>query len=326
MRELQTPQIVVSVATEVAAEPAEGDRTENNSTREKRQDSGHTNDQERAIGGHRATIRSRPPDQQKTRRFTAQRRYSRHVPAIYETIGQSYASTRRPDPRIAQQILVALGSANTVLNVGAGAGSYEPTDRQVIAIDPSVTMLTQRSATAGAAVCGVAEALPFRDGAFDVAMGTMTLHHWPDLAAGLAEVRRVSSRQVFMLYEPSHAQRMWILQYFPEILELPHEQRAPSVADIGSHLSVQRVEVVQIPSDCTDGFGGAFWSRPEYYLDPAVQAGMSMFALLDPAALQAGTQRLRESLDSGEWDDRYRHLRTQPSGDLGYRLVIAGPD
>ncbi len=244
--------------------------------------------------------------------------------AIYERIGQSYTSTRRPDPRIAAQILASMGTAATVLNVGSGAGSYEPTDRHVIAIDPSFTMLNQRGREAGPAVRGVAEALPFRDAAFDVAMGTLTLHHWPDLAFGLAEVRRVASRQVFMLYEPSFAHALWILDYFPEIRDLPHERHAPSVADVSQHLAVHRVEVVHIPSDCTDGFGGAFWSRPEFYLNPSVQAGMSMFALLDPEFVQFGTQRLRSSLESGDWDHRYGHLRTESSIDLGYRLVIAG--
>jgi SAM-dependent methyltransferase len=231
---------------------------------------------------------------------------------------------RRPDPRIAQQILAALGDARTIVNVGSGAGSYEPADRAVIAIDPSSTMLRQRTPDSGPAVCGVAEALPFRTGAFDAAMGTLTLHHWPDLAAGLSEVRRVSSRQVFMLYEPSYVSNLWVLQYFPEILELPHERRAPSVHDVGRHLSIDRVEVVEIPADCIDGFGGAFWSRPERYLDSSVRAGMSMFALLDPVIVEAGAQRLRASLDSGEWDQRYAHLRLEPSLDIGYRLVIAG--
>jgi SAM-dependent methyltransferase len=242
--------------------------------------------------------------------------------ALYETIGQTYTTTRRPDERIAAQILAALGDAATVLNVGAGAGNYEPTDRAVFALDPSATMLGQRRRGAGAAICGVAEALPFRDDSFDAVMGTFTLHHWPDLAVGLREARRVALRQVFLMYEPSFASRMWILEYFPEILDLPHERRAPSVDTMRAYLNVVDVQIVPVPADCTDGFGGAYWARPEFYLDPTVQAGMSMLAILEPAVRAAGTERLRASITSGEWDARFGHLRSQQSIDLGYRIVV----
>jgi SAM-dependent methyltransferase len=247
------------------------------------------------------------------------------VTALYETIGQSYASTRVPDERIAAQLVAALGIARTVLNVGGGAGNYEPSDRPVVAVDPSVVMLKQRTDSAAVVVQGVAEALPFAGNSFEVAMGTFTLHHWPDLAQGLAEVKRVAARQVFLMYEPSYAHNMWIVKYFPEILDLPHERRAPGVNDISSLLSVTDVQVVPVPSDCTDGFGGAYWARPELYLEPSVQAGMSMLAVLPEHIRAAGTQRLRSALESGEWDAQYGHLRTQDSADLGYRLILAGP-
>jgi SAM-dependent methyltransferase len=249
---------------------------------------------------------------------------TRLVTALYETIGQTYASTRVPDHRIAAQLVAALGTARTVLNVGGGAGNYEPVDRTVVAVDPSVVMLRQRTNTT-TVVQGVAEALPFANNSFEVAMGTFTLHHWPDLAQGLAEVKRVAARQVFLMYEPSFAYNMWILRYFPEILDLPHEQRAPSVNDISALLSVTEVQVVPVPSDCTDGFGGAYWARPEMYLEPSVQAGMSMLAVLPDQIRAAGTQRLRSALESGQWDSQYGHLRTQDSADLGYRLILAGP-
>jgi SAM-dependent methyltransferase len=247
------------------------------------------------------------------------------VTALYEAIGRTYAFTRVPDARVAQQVLAALGTAQMVLNVGAGAGNYEPLDRAVVAVDPSTTMMKQRQGGTGPAVCAVAEALPFRDHAFDVAMGTFTLHHWPDLAHGLREVRRVSVNQVLLMYEPSYAHSMWILQYFPEIIDLPHERRAPSVDDLRKHLNVSEVQVVPVPADCTDGFGGAFWARPELYLEPTVQAGMSMMALLPDDIRANGTRRLANALASGEWDAQFGHMRTQQSTDLGYRLVLAGP-
>jgi SAM-dependent methyltransferase len=254
----------------------------------------------------------------------SRRAYTQPMPALYETIGQTYAVTRQPDPRIAAQIIRALGTANSVLNVGAGAGNYEPTDRDVVALDPSFTMLKQRHESLGPAACGVAERLPFRDNCFDVAMGTLTLHHWPDLAAGLGEVRRVARKQVFLTYEPSFAHRMWIIEYFPEIMDLPHEKRAPSADDLREFLDITDVQVVPVPHDCIDGFGGAYWARPDIYLQPEVQSGMSMLAVLDPSARERGTQRLRESLASGDWDRRYGHLRTEAETDLGYRLVVAG--
>ncbi len=246
------------------------------------------------------------------------------MPALYETIGQTYTSTRQADPRIANQVLRALNSARSVLNVGAGAGNYEPVDVRIVAVDPSVTMLRQRTAGHGPVVLGVASHLPFQDGTFDVAMGTFTLHHWPELGAGLREVRRVSRQQVFLMYEPSFASRMWIVEYFPEIMDLPQERRAPSVDDLGQYLNITDVQVVPVPHDCSDGFGGAYWARPEVYLQPDVQAGMSMLAALDPDIRDVGTARLRASLESGDWDRRYGHLRFQNEADLGYRLVIAG--
>jgi SAM-dependent methyltransferase len=247
----------------------------------------------------------------------------RLMPALYETIGQTYIVTRQPDERIAAQIVAALADAATVLNVGAGAGNYEPTDRDVFALDPSVTMLGQRRSGTGHATCGVAEALPFRDSCFDAVMGTFTLHHWRDLAAGLREVRRVAPLQMFLMYEPAFAKSMWIIEYFHEILDLPHEKRAPSVYTLRAYLNVVDVQIVPVPADCTDGFGGAFWARPEMYLDPTVQAGMSMLAVLEPLVRAAGTERLRTSIGSGDWDARFGQLRTQESVDLGYRLVIS---
>jgi SAM-dependent methyltransferase len=244
--------------------------------------------------------------------------------ARYESIGAGYARTRRADPRIARQVDGALGDARRVLNVGAGAGSYEPVDRSVVALEPSAVMIAQRDPAAAPVVRGVAEHLPFAAGAFDAALGVLTVHHWSDRAAGLAELRRVAPRQVLLVYEPELASQLWMLEFWPEVLDLPTERRAPTVADLREHLEVHTIEVVPVPHDCEDGFGGAFWARPERYLDPEVQAGMSSLAQLAPADRSRGTERLRAALASGEWDARHGALRSQAETDLGYRLLVAG--
>jgi len=243
----------------------------------------------------------------------------------YDTIGRTYTSTRRPDPRIAAQIAAALGDAARVVNVGAGAGSYEPADRAVVAVDPSATMLHQRAAHAAPAVLARAEALPFADRTFDAALACLTIHHWDDPERGLREMTRVAPRQVVFYFEPSWSPSAWIVKdYLPEILELGSERAAPGLERVASILDVRHVETVPVPSDCVDGFTGAYWNRPEAYLDPAVQAGSSSFAQLDPAVLSAGIERLRRDLASGAWDDRHGHLRALDEIDIGYRLLVAG--
>jgi len=250
--------------------------------------------------------------------------YDTTVP-VYDQIGRTYAETRRADPRIAAQILAALGDARSVLNVGAGTGNYEPTDRSVVALEPSMTMIRQRAAGTAPGLQGIGEALPFADDSFDAVMGTLTLHHWHDLAAGLAEVRRVSLRQVFLLFEAEISDAYWLIQdYFPAVAELEYEAAAPRAEDVAQHLDVRREEVVPVPADCTDGFGCAFWNRPEAHLDPTVLAGMSWTSKLGEDRRAAGIEHLRADLESGEWDRRHGHLRELTEMDLGYRLVIAG--
>lgn len=242
----------------------------------------------------------------------------------YDVIGRTYTRTRQADPRIAAQVAAALGDARSVLNVGAGSGNYEP-DVAVVALEPSATMLAQRRVGAAPAVRAVAEAIPFADGAFDAAMGVLTMHHWRDLGVGLAEVRRVSRRQVFLYFDRTVNHRFWLLaDYFPQLMDVATEKRAPLLADIEPHLDVVGVEPVPVPADCTDGFGAAYWRRPEAYLDPDVIAGMSWTAVLPPDQLHAGLAQLAADLASGAWDDRHGHLRGLAELDAGYRLVIAG--
>ena len=242
----------------------------------------------------------------------------------YDDIGRSYAATRREDRRIAAGIRDALGPGRRVLNVGAGTGSYEPPDRDVVAVEPSVTMLAQRDGRPGRAVRGVAEALPFPDATFDVAMAVLTVHHWVNPGLGLAEMRRVAARQVVMFFEPLETHDFWALEYFPEARDVPTERDPPGEAFLRMHLEVHEVRTLLVPHDCTDGFGVAFWRRPEAYLDPDVQAGMSWLALLSEEHRAAGTERLRADLASGAWERRHGHLRGQDAYDGGYRLAVAG--
>jgi SAM-dependent methyltransferase len=240
--------------------------------------------------------------------------------ALYDTIGTGYARTRRPDPRIAAQIHASLGDARTVVNVGAGAGSYEPTDRRVVAVEPSTVMLAQRPPGAAPAVQAVAEALPFADGTFDAATALLTMHHWTDQRRGVAELRRVAARTVMFTFDTDVVP--WVVaDYLPEIVG-QDKFRFPPISEVAGWLDAD-VQVVPVPRDCTDGFTAAYWARPEAYLDPAARNGTSAMRTLDPALVEAGMDRLRADLASGAWDARWGHLRDLPELDLGYRLLVS---
>lgn len=245
------------------------------------------------------------------------------MPAVYDAIGRGYAPRRRSDPRIAARLFQALGDARSVLNVGAGTGSYEPEDRHVVAVDPSVVMLAQRPLGAAPAVRGSAEALPFSPCAFDAVTAVLTLHHWADRMAGLAECARVARRRVVLLTWDPDAGAFWLLQeYLPAFVAADREMFPPMAAyqrAFGRGALVAAASV-PVPHDCVDGFLGAYWARPEAYLDPVVRAGISSFAR--PGA-EAGLERLRADLTSGAWHARHRHLLATDAMDLGYRLVTA---
>ena len=242
---------------------------------------------------------------------------------LYDTIGRTYASTRCADPRVAAAIHAALGDARAVLNVGAGAGSYEP-DTTVLAVEPSPVMIAQRPASSAPVVRAVAEHLPLPDASVDASMGVLTVHHWTDLAAGLAELRRVTRERIVLLsWRPETIETFWLMtDYLPETARTD-SSLAVSVERLVGLLPGAEVIPVPVPRDCTDGFGAAYWGRPEAYLDPAVQAGISMFARSEPTALARGLGRLAEDLASGEWDRRYGELRTRDELDIGYVLIVA---
>jgi SAM-dependent methyltransferase len=241
--------------------------------------------------------------------------------ALYDRIGVGYSAWRRPDPRIAARITDALGPARTIVNVGAGAGSYEPADRAVVAVEPSAEMVRQRPPSAGPAVRASAERLPFRDRAFDAAMAVLTIHHWPDWRAGLAEMRRVAREPVAILtWDPDHP-GFWLVQdYFPEILEIDRVI-LPRLEEIERVLGPCEVRPVPVPADCSDGFLGAYWQRPEMYLHPGARGAISSFAKIQ--TLESGLDRLRAELGDGTWERRYGSLRALPELDIGYRLVVA---
>lgn len=238
----------------------------------------------------------------------------------YDRIGVNYSDFRKPDPRIEQMIWRTLGSARTVLNVGAGAGSYEPGDRRVTAVEPSIEMIRQRGASAASVVQGRAEVLPFDDDSYDASIAILTVHHWSDKARGLKEMRRVTRGPIVILtYDPSF-RGFWLADYLPELVELD-EAQLPRMTDFEEWLGPVHVSPVPIPHDCTDGFLSAYWRRPEAYLDPRVRAAMSAFWALGDVSAALG--RLEEDLKSGSWARRYSKLLDLDECDCGYRLVVA---
>jgi SAM-dependent methyltransferase len=242
----------------------------------------------------------------------------------YDRIGLGYAAVRLPDPRLAAMIARAIGDAETVVNVGAGTGSYEPADRAVVALEPSSVMLAQHRGNRR--VQGTAEHLPFDDGTFDVALAVLTVHHWEDLDQGLAELRRVSRRQVVFTWDPDHRPQLWIASDYVPAIHAMEAARFAYVPHIVAALGAHRVSTFEIPHDFTDGFQAAFWRRPHMYLDPKVRAASSTFASLPRHEVEPGIERLRRDLASGEWQRRYGDLLTKESVDYGYRVIVAGKD
>ena len=237
----------------------------------------------------------------------------------YDTIGVNYAELRKPDARIAATIAAALGPARTVLNVGAGAGSYEPADRQVTAVEPSMEMIRQRPASAVEVVHGRAEDLPFDDDSFDASMVILTIHHWSDQAKGLSEMRRVTrDRIVVLTYDPAF-RGFWLADYIPELVALD-EAQMPPLSAYEAWLGPVEVSPVPIPHDCTDGFLCAYWRRPAAYLDPRIRAAMSSFWALGDVS--EALNKLERDLDSGAWARRYSELLDLDACDCGYRLVV----
>jgi len=245
----------------------------------------------------------------------------------YDDHGKKYSNYRQTDPRIAQFVIDALGEAKTVLNVGAGAGSYEPDDRFVMAVEPSVTMRSQRlRENKNPAIIGTAEALPFDDKSFDASMAMLTVHHWLDLEKGLKELRRVTREEVIiMTYDPDALNVFWNVHYFPELIEV-ERARYPDIKVItdilGGHSEILQIP---IPLDCIDGFQEAFYGRPEAFLEEEVRKAQSAWVFLSDEQEEELVNRLRKDLVSGEWDKKFGEHRTLTNFHGALRLIISTP-
>jgi SAM-dependent methyltransferase len=239
------------------------------------------------------------------------------VSALYDTIGKGYANHRKPDPRIAAEIERALGDAKTVVNIGAGTGSYEPVGRHVTAVEPSATMIAQRPPGAAKAIQGSAEKLPFDDKSFDAATAFLTTHHWADLDKGLCEMKRVSRGPCVFFDHAPNEMTFWLVEdYFADI------RRGFRPLDKAEAVFGRlRIVPLPVPHDCTDGFLCAYWRRPEAYLDPAVRRAISFFA--DVADDDPRIARLHRDLDDGTWLRRHGDILRETEMDYGYRLIVA---
>jgi SAM-dependent methyltransferase len=242
---------------------------------------------------------------------------------LYDAIGVGYQERRRPDPRLTAAIVRALGDAATVVNVGAGAGSYEPSDRSVVAVEPAMTMIRQRRGGSARVVRAFANDLPFRDDAFAASLAILTVHHWPDWERGLAELARVARQRVVVVTWDPVSTGFWLVDdYFPEIVELDR-RIFPTMEDLRRAFGRIEVRSFPVPHDCIDGFMGAYWRRPHAYLDPSVRAAISAFAKAEPSWIEPGLERLQRDLADGTWERRHANLFEQTELELGYRIVIA---
>ncbi len=247
----------------------------------------------------------------------------------YDRIGRRYGEARREDPRIAAAILRGLGPARSVVNVGAGTGSYEPADREVTAVEPSAVMIAQRPAGAAPAIQATAEALPLADESIDAAMAVISDHHWADRVAGMRELRRVARDRVIVVnVDPSATPDFWLIRdYLPGFVDrIPERYRAPGhwEAELRQLLGGEvEVEPIPIAHDCRDGFLAAYWRRPEAYLDEAVRAGISVFQLQPAEEVADAIARLRADLADGTWASRDAELQDREELDVGLRLVVA---
>ncbi len=240
----------------------------------------------------------------------------------YDRIGRGYREVRRPDPRIAAQIDEALGDAKTVVNVGAGTGSYEPASREVTAVEPSAEMIAQRPPGSAPVVQASAEALPFDDDSFDAAMAIMTVHHWADLDAGLAEMRRVARRLLIVTFDPEPVRDLWIhREYFRGMLEL--ESDRTSGRRLAAELPAARSIPLPVPRDCSDHFFAALWGRPELFFDDEIVGPMWVWSRLSEEERRDGRARLAADLESGSWQERHADLLAAEEFDVGLRLVVS---
>jgi len=239
---------------------------------------------------------------------------------LYDKIGTQYSHYRRPDTRIAAAIWKEIGERQRILNLGAGVGAYEPADRDIVALEPSQVMISQRPDNGPPVVQGQAECLPFKDNAFNMATAILTIHHWSDIEKGLREALRVAQKRLILLTWIGFVEDFWLVDYLPQIKEID-ERLFPSIEQLEEILGAVRVLSIPIPHDCTDGFLCAYWRRPQYYLDERVRGAISTFSRI--ANIGEGLRRLQEDLEAGRWHKRYQYLLNKESMDFGYRIVVS---
>jgi SAM-dependent methyltransferase len=248
--------------------------------------------------------------------------FSHGAGALYDQIGDAYGGQRRTDPRIAAAIWRALGDARTVLNVGAGTGSYEPSDRDVTGVEPSAVMRAQRPRGAAPCIAAEAECLPFPDRSFDAAMAVLSDHHWRDPVAGLLEMRRVARRVVVFQWDNTSVGEFWLVRdYLPEVVALT--SRGPSLSMRADAIGA-RMGPVPIPWDCVDGFFHCYWRRPSAYLHRPVRRGTSVWSQVGPAAETRAVEALADDLSSRFWHRRNQELLSLGEAELGARILTAG--
>lgn len=246
----------------------------------------------------------------------------------YDEHGKGYSGYRQTDPRIAAYVSQALNSAETVLNVGAGAGSYEPADRYVAAVEPSEVMRRQREKSNKApAVIGSAESLPFDDNAFDAVMAMVTIHHWGDMEKGLCELRRVArDRVVVLTFDPHALDSFWNVHYFPAVVEA-ERHRYPTLDFITHCLGKKNViQAIPVPFDCTDGFQEAFYGRPEAFLNKDIRSAQSAWGFISDELEEHYVKNFAAELKSGAWDEKYGELRKTKTFTGALRLITASAD
>jgi Methyltransferase domain len=244
-------------------------------------------------------------------------------PHRYDRTGQTYLQTRRPDPRIATRIDAALDGMASVVNIGAGTGSYEPA-RTVLAVEPSRVMIDQLTNGLPPAVQARAEQLPVATKSVDAALAVLTVHHWTDLPRGISDAgpRRPPPHSHSHLGPPG-VPKFWLLNEYLPAAEVTDRRLSVPMDELTQLLPRHTVETIPVPHDCVDGFGGAYWRRPHAYLDQAVRAGMSMLALTAHEDVEAGLDRLGVDIGSGAWSRRHRDIEELDELDLGYRLLTA---
>jgi SAM-dependent methyltransferase len=245
----------------------------------------------------------------------------------YDKFGTEYSSHRQTDQRIAEYVYRELAGAKTILNVGSGAGSYEPTDKYVVAVEPSAAMRQQRSdKNKVPAINAKAGDLPFDNNSFDASMALVTVHHWPDMDKGLKELRRVAKHQVIiMTFDPGQLDNFWNAEYFPEVIEV-ERARYPTVDFIKNSLGGHcKIIPVPVPLDCKDGFQEAFYGRPEAFLDKQVRLSQSAWGFIPEDKQEKIIERLKIDLENGTWDNKYGHFRTQAFFTCALRLIVATP-